>query len=389
MNNIVPTHFSNNLELNYKKRKSFLTDRAELKLLWPGIVFGFLLFLLGVYEWLNVFRGGDTIIPTGENIFYKPLLAVWFFDLCFIIVGLGLFLTNIWLYIRYNKYAFLGKKVLIIKRPLWRDKIITEEDLQNYIGVRFRVEFLQSGFLTRNRYIIELFHQNPEKIVPLYLSVSPKGIRRKWKEYAKNFKLPALINTDGGLKKIELKDLNKSVAQQVKSGIIKDVYDSYDRLPRAIAFVRKKDKMVLKVRKVLWDAYNIMAWVAIFLVGTVTLFVLFNMPDFGESFCSALYTMVILALVVIFIAIQILFRKEKLIIKKYKIVNTHKYMLFSTKHNQILKKDIEAIEVTENPATGRYFVSIISDDNTITFGAKMSINDLQWIKKFLIHEIIK
>ena len=63
-------------------------------------------------------------------------------------------------------------------------------------------------------------------------------------------------------------------------------------------------------------------------------------------------------------------------------------MLFSTKHNQILKKDIEAIEVTENPATGRYFVSIISEDNTITFGAKMKIKDLHWIKRFLIHEII-
>ena len=54
-----------------------------------------------------------------------------------------------------------------------------------------------------------------------------------------------------------------------------------------------------------------------------------------------------------------------------------------------MKKDIEAIEVTENPATGRYFVSIISGDNTITFGSKMSIKDLQWIKKFLIHEIVK
>ena len=64
-------------------------------------------------------------------------------------------------------------------------------------------------------------------------------------------------------------------------------------------------------------------------------------------------------------------------------------MLFSTKHNEMMKKDIEAIEVTENPLTGRYYVSIISDNNTITFGAKMAIKDLQWIKKFLIHEIIR
>ena len=87
--------------------------------------------------------------------------------------------------------------------------------------------------------------------------------------------------------------------------------------------------------------------------------------------------------------IQILFRKEKLVIKQNKIVNTHKYFLFSTKHNEIFKKDIEAIEVTENPATGRFFVAIISEDNTITFGGKMNIKTLEWIKKFLIHEIVK
>ena len=75
--------------------------------------------------------------------------------------------------------------------------------------------------------------------------------------------------------------------------------------------------------------------------------------------------------------------------KKDKIVNTHKYMLFSTKHNEVMKPDIEAIEVTENPATGRYFVSIISDNRTITFGAKLPIKTLQWIKRFLIHEVIK
>ena len=102
-----------------------------------------------------------------------------------------------------------------------------------------------------------------------------------------------------------------------------------------------------------------------------------------------MYSMIIAGILIIVVALQILFRKEKLVIKKHKIVNTHKYMLFSTKHNEIMKKDIEAIEVTQNPSTGRCFVSIISEDNTITFGAKMSIKDLQWIKRFLIHEIIR
>lgn len=390
MHNIIPCHLSNKLELDYKKRDAFLTDRASLKSLLPGIVFGFLLFLLGVYEWLNVFEtGGEELIPAGDVINYKPVLAVWFFDLCFALVGISMVVTNILLYVRYNKYKFIGKKVTIIKRPILRDRLIWQEDLKNYTGIRFRVEFLQSGFLTQNRYVIELYHPNSEKIVPLYLSTSAKGVRKKWKDYAKKFKLPIILDTDEGRKSVELKNLNKSLIQLYKLGVVKDSYDAYDTLPAAVCFVRKKDKMVLKVRKILWDAYNLLAWLAIGLIAAIMLMVFTNLETFKNTFASTFYSMSIVGILIIVIALQILFRKEKLVIKKHKIVNTHKYMLFSTKHNEILKKDIEAIEVTENPATGRFFVSIISEDNTITFGAKMAIKDLQWIKRFLIHEIVR
>lgn len=389
MNNLsIPSHLSNHLELQYNKRHFFLTDRASLRLLFPGIIFGFLLFLLGSYEWANVFKGGEEIIPLSEMPSYQPVLSAWFFDLCFVFVGLGMVLTNILLYLRYNKYKFQKDTVTIIKRPVFRDKLIIQESLKNYTGVRFRVEFLQSGFLTQNRYVIELYHPNSEKIIPLYLSTSSKGIRKKWKDYAKKFKLPAMINTDDGLKSIDVKDLNKSLIALYKQGLIKDSYDTYDPLPDTLTFVRKKDKIVLKVRKVVWDAYNLLAWFAIFLIGFIVCMVLTNLDTFRQVFASTLYTMSFVGIVVIIVAVQILFRKEKLVLKKHKIVNTHKYMLFSTKHNEIMKKDIEAIEVTENPSTGRYFVSVISEDNTITFGAKMPIKDLQWIKKFLIHEIV-
>jgi hypothetical protein len=385
----VPTHLSNKLEFDYKNKSSFLVDRANFKLLLPGIIFGILLFLLGIYELCHAFEnGGEELIPAEEVQIYHPLLAAWFFDICFMVVGLGMALTNIFLYLRYNKYRFWGKKVTLVKRPFWHAKITIQEDLKNYTGVRFRVEFLQSGFLTQNRYIVELYHPNAAKIVPLYISTSSKGVRRKMKEYAKAFKLPVVMDTDEGMRFVDYKDLNKSVAALYRKGLIEDKYDVYETLPQHIRYVRKRDKIVLKVRKVVWDVYNIMAWIAIFLVGAIIIAVLLNLDTFKNVFASTLYSMSLLGIGIIIISIQILFRKEKLVVKKHKIVNTYKYMLFSTKHNEILKKDIEDVEVTMNPVTGRYFVSIISEDNTITFGAKMAIKDLQWIKRFVIHEII-
>ena len=53
------------------------------------------------------------------------------------------------------------------------------------------------------------------------------------------------------------------------------------------------------------------------------------------------------------------------------------------------KADIEAIDITPNPATGRCFVSIISDKKTIIFGKKLPLEDLRWIKNFLLYELTK
>ena len=255
--------------------------------------------------------------------------------------------------------------------------------------MRFRIAFYQSGLINSNKYIIELYHKDPSKVVPLYISTSPENVRKKWKEFARFFKMPALVNTDTGLQSIDLKNLDKSIKEMAKLGYVIDDYDSYEDLPDGIRYVRKKDKIVLKARKIIWDAYNILAWG---MIGTIVLCLIVaatNFETFRNNFASTFYGLTAIAAAIIVVAVFILFRKEKLVLKKDKIVNTHKYMLFSTKHNEIMKDDIEAIEVTENPATGRFFVSIISDATTIAFGAKLPIASLRWIKRFLIHEVIK
>ena len=383
----IPLYFSNNLEFIMKSGAGSCTDRAKLPSLIPAMMVGLLLVLLGAYEWAQVFRGGD--IGIGDAPTYQPILSVWFFDLCFVLVGIGIITSNILTYLDYNKYQISSSAVTIIHRRLFGGKKIIKEKLSSYIGVRFRVEFLQSGIVTKNRYIIELYQKNNERMVPLYISTSNKKVRLKWKEYAKLFKLPAAIDTDEGLKLVDAKDLSKSLATLYKQGRIVDDYDDYERLPSSIRFVRKKDKIVIKIRKIVWDAYNIIAW---FIVGITFLVMLVALRAIVLSGAGApwiLYMISTGALLLIIAMVFVLFRKEKLVLKRHKIVNTHKYMLFSTKHNQIMKKDIAEVEVTENPATGRWFVSIIADNNTITFAAKLPKKDLRWIKRFLIHEIVK
>lgn len=394
MNYNLPNHFSHKLELKTDKLPTKVSDRTNWRILFPGIFFGTILLFLGVYELLNGFKHTkstfDDLVAIGDVSDYEPLINPVFFDIIFIIIGLGIIIAGVASYIRYKKIFLDKKSVSVVYRSVMGSKVSWKENFNNYQGIRFRIEFFQFGFLNRNRYIIELYHKDAQKIIPLYISTSNKDIRKIWERYARELNLPALMDTEDGIAGREVKNLDRSIKEMADLGYIVDEYDTYASLPTTIAYARKKDKIVLKARKIVWDAYNIMAWIAISIIAVMVAIASLNFASFKQNFSAETFTtMSVSAITVIVIAVFILFRKEKLVLKKDKIVNTHKYMLFSTKHDEIPKNEIETIEITLNPSSGRYYVSIISDEKTITFGAKLPIDDLRWVKKFLIHEVIR
>jgi len=389
----APDHFSHNFELRLSHLPTKKSDRIALSILYPGLFFGTVLIILGLYELFNGFNPsqgafGD-IVSEEELAAFEPLIRPWLFDCVIIAIGLGIVFTLIFSYIRYKKILFDGKTVEIIHRPALGEKKSFKEKLSNYQGVRFRIEFFQFGFMNKNKYIIELLHKNHNKTAPLYISTSDKNIRHIWEYYARTLGLPALIMTDEGMVARRIEDLDKPIKQLAKEGLIENKYDDRASLPDTLALVRKRDKTVIKTRKIIWDAYNIMAWIAIFIFGGILLAA--NLSDeFGTDtgrnpLVVATY---IIGTVGIISAIWGLFRKDKIVIKPHKIIIVHKFMLFSRKNNEVLKDDIESIDVSLNPATERYFVAITSDDRTLIFGKKQPIDALRWVKQFLINEII-
>lgn len=388
----VPNHFSHKLEFPLNRMPAKISDRTNWQFMLPGLVFGALLFILGLYEMLSGFQYTNAnvseVVPLTDLSHYKPFADPILFDIVFMVVGLGMMIAAVFSYIRYRKFIFDGKNMIIGDRPVIGKKRIVQESIKNYLGVRFRIELFQTGFINGNRYIIELYHKNPERIVPLYISTSPKNVRKLWKEYARYFELPALVNTDEGLTARDIKNLDKSVKEMAKLGYVTDDYDSYAELPPSLKYVRKKDKIVIKIKNI-WDIYNIMGWATIAVVFAAMIIATFQIISGFHANSYTFYFLYITTTILLIVALLLMFRKEKLVLKKNKIVHTHKYMTYSTKHNEIFKEDIEAIDVTQNPASGRYFVSIISEDRTITFGSKLPIKDLRWIKSFLIHEVIK
>lgn len=140
--------------------------------------------------------------------------------------------------------------------------------------------------MTKNKYIIELYHKNPQKTAPLYISTKGKNIRKIWEYYAQKLNLPAVVLTDEGMVRREVSDLDKSIKEMVEEGKTINSYNDREPLPPTIAFVRKRDKTVIKARKILWDAYNIIAWFCLLLFGGVLLFASFNAEVVSSLFAG-------------------------------------------------------------------------------------------------------
>lgn len=374
-------HFSHFFSLNLDKLPTKNSDRIALRILYPGILFGLLLALLGLFDLTSSY------FPLDDGALELPQVAVdgwfasWFFDGAIFVIGCGIVFKLFSSYLCYRKIFFDGKNITIVDRVLGGKKISYKEKLDNYEGVQLRIEFFQFGFWNRNRYIIELRHKNIHKIAPLYISLNGRNIRSIWKDYAKRLNLPALMFRHGELLKINTEDLDKPLLALAQEGKITSSFDINLPLPKDIVLVRKRDKKILKVRHILWDAYNfilfsflLVLWGSL-LWGGLTQFI--NLTSF-----------LIMAVLLSWLSL-LHFRRDKIALKKNKIVIVHKFPFLNFKNDELLKKDIEAIDVVQNPATGRYFLSIFSNSKMVIFGKKLSLEDLNWVRAFLIHDIIR
>lgn len=381
-------HYSHCFELKLNTLPCKASDRISLKILFPGILCGLALMFLAFYDFSNGFllSGKFDVVftdTTGEK--YDPFLSPSVFDILIFLIGSWITSSLFFSYIRYRKIFFDGKTIKIIDRKLGGRKIVYSEDIKNYEGVQMRIEFFQFGFINKNKYIIELRHKNLHKIAPLYISTNAKHIRSKWKYYAKNLNLPALILTDNGLVKREIEDLDKSLLTLFHEKKFTNEYNIDERLPDTVIVVRKKDKTIVKMAKILWDVYNKISWG---IIVTLAIIILATMSFANDGSLSSKFFSYF-SIFMLMIAAYLLFKRDKIAIKKYKFVIVHKFPLKNFKKDEINKNEIEEISVSQNPATGRFFLSITSHNKTVVFGKKLPAEDLNWVRKFLINNILK
>ncbi len=376
----IPDHFSSKLNFNLQKTPVSITDRSSLWLVILGWFFGTLLLCLGVFELFSFI--------TAEKAEGQSFIVVEIFSFIVIMIAIGLIIASCFSFVRYKKFFFDGKNFTIIYRPAIGVKHQLTESVDNYIGVRLRVLFVQSGLFNRSRYIIDLYHKDSNKIVPLYISMKNKNIRKIWENYAKHFNLPALSVSDRGLIQRDCADLDKSLNELAREQKLPFIASGKFPAPVSITVDEQLKSTSVEPNGIYWDVFStLFLLVAIFSVLLLTA---------GGVYLTIIGTTIplkywafgaFLLLAVIYFSMK-LFNSYKLIIDKnsVRVITT---LLGSPISEQSLDtKKIENIELAYNPTIDRYNLAIISDEKIINFGSRLPVNDLIWVRDFIIRKLI-
>ena len=394
MNNNPAKHFGNSFNLNIDKLPCKAVDRHSLLSAFIFFILALTLISVGIYELLNGTRLSEAEFANimkeqGYNA-PVPLMSPTLFDAILIIIGVGLAFSMVLAAIRYKKIHFDGDFVRIIIRPALSSKIRITVPLYLYEGVQFRTEFVQLGLINRTKYIIELLHKDDRKTIPLYISTSGKNIRKIWEHYAKELRLPAIISSEAGTIVKDYQDLDIPLKDMILSGKLPRPEAINTPKPKTLSITQKDDKIIIKIKQLLLDAYNFIA--LFFLCGFAGLvsYAIKYHDDLSLYFAeNALISFYVISALIIFYCLMLMTKRDKLIIKPDKVILMHRFAFFCIKAEEIYKNKIEEVDIICNPASGRSYIAIISDDKSIIMGKKMPLPDLRWLKQYIINELIK
>lgn len=376
----VPDHFSSKFEFDFSKLPASKTDRLSLAKALLGITLGLAMLSLGILEMFSFI--------TAERKTEQSFIMVEIFAFIIILIALGITIGSVMSLIRYKKFRFDGENFDIIYRPSIGIKHKLSESINNYIGVRLRVLFTQAGIFTKNRYIIDLYHEDASKIVPLYISTKNKNIRKIWENYARLFKLPALSIGERGIIRRECEDLDKSIKELYLEDKLPFISSGHLPEPDSLVIRENKNSTSVMPKSIYWDVFSFL----FLFIATSSMILLIAGGIYLTFIGSKLPTLYwILGAIVLVGTIHLiikLFNSYCIELKDNEII-VQDIVLGSVVNYDFIGIDkLENIELSYNPIIDRYNLALISDDKVLTFGSRLPVNDLLWLKDFIIRKLV-
>ena len=386
MSNIEPCHYSHNFILKTNREPAHATDRFSRPILILSFFSGLLFALLGGICLLNI--SPENLTNSNTQLFTNVLASSAFvapesLGLLSLCIALGIFYAVFIRFFCHKDITFTGDKFIVTDYRFGHAPHSFEEPLYNYLGVRLRVEFYQFGILTKNKFIIELLHKDPEKTIPLYISMRSRSIRRRWKEYAQFFRMPALKISDKGMVSYNAKNLERSYKLNAKEWHLpKNFFAGWEKPSYIILRTRQSGEKMIKIR-------NALATLAIILLGSLAVYalmmkdiVLAHIPFYIFATCLCA-----VAAIIIYSALT-LFSSDIIILAKNKIILFKKTLFVRTCRGIIHIPDVKGVDINYVANLDRYCLAVVSNQETLIFGQKMPVKDLRWLRALLINEFV-
>ena len=387
-------HYSYKFKFDIEHLPVEQRDRVSGKLSVLGLIFGLGFIALAVFEAFSFLYGGTNEVytfdlPTKFSA-NEILLQRYVFDTILLFLGLVIVAVSVFSFLRHKVIFFDGENIKLTYYSPFKQPKTEIEALYNYLGVLLRVEYFQLGLMSRNRYIIELYHPEKNKRVPLYISTNSHNVRHMWEYYSAKLKLPALFMTDHGLISRHHSELSKTLNDMATKWHLKTLYRENEKMPASVKCKILPHKAIIKERRLFFDVYSILALLGIFVLGFLVIYAGLNyqyiMPYLG---LSGLLSFMVLCSGVVLLSIVVLLSKDVLVITEDGILLGHNILFLRRDGGFVLKNEIAAVDVGHNPTTERYYLSIIADNQSLIFGKNMPVNDLRWVRGFVIKQIAK
>lgn len=393
MKNKFRDHYGHSFKLNTNKVRISATDRLSRFLLLIALIFGAMFSVLGAYlSNITKITGHTDLedILSKSNIKAHMFVSPQVFGTGLIILGLAIVLASVFFMLRYKTVIIENDVVTVKDHPFIGRNNSFSEPLSHYTGVRLRLKFCQYDLFSRNKFIIELYHPNANKLVPLYISTSAKNIRKIWREYALYFNLPPIHISDKGMVSQAMRDLERPYMDVVKDwhlpkNFLVDKTHSPDFICK-----KKGDKRMLKMSRIIYDLYSTINIIVIALFSLLLVYALYSYKALVQIFplglICAFYAFLVISVIYAYLT---LIKRDIVLINDKKLIIFRKFLGLNFQDSIIDFAALKGLDIFYTPTTDRYCLNIVTDKEIVKIFNKLSPDDLRWIKCFIISEIIQ
>ncbi len=386
-------HYSYRFWLKTDKLPVTAKDRFSYRILFLAFLFGLIFLFVGGYLINAVKLSGTTDFEqtiSKTKLALHTFISTEIFSYILAFLGAGILLVTIFLLFRSKKISFDGITFVVHDHPIFGKSHSFSEKLSNYSGVRLRLKFCQYGIINKNKFIIELYHKDHEKIIPLYISTNKKGVRALWRSYALKFALPPIHISEKGMVSHNAHDMGRSYAEVVKGWNLPPNFMVNKNHSQNFVCKKKLGKKLIKAQRMIIDLYASLNVLVISLFSALLCYAVIS-QNVILNYVSLKYLLMFYAVLLTLIAYAYLslISRDILIISDRKIAVFRKILFVSIKEEVIAFEQIKGIDIVYTPTTDRYALNIVTDKHALVVFNKFSPDDLRWIRGFLISEIIE